>query len=394
MRHIKLEINEFGKNSEFIKRFTSKLGDMTERSIFFDLKKSKAYCRNDHSQFLEFPFIFEDLSDPDDPQENFFCDAEMFLKLASLGKDVELKDDIFYFAGEPDGDSFRFPIEYETYDLPGMFDDVETSFSIDFNLTQRARTDLMNLLGFTSTTKSNLKGIFVRDEHLISSDAIRFAYWDSPDLSLTKNVDLPVSLVQTILAFPLDNGSKISAGFTRSDVNSSIRTILLTVTTSEDEEIIRVLFPGNTDLGIPGYNDEFKAAFDHDSSITVNSSEFLPVLNFVSKFTSPKNNNRFQITVESEDEITIAVKDDEVEIIRRVAISDSERIEDLVGKEYWYNASLFVPTVSSMIPKDSSEVTITLQLDPNSTETEALPTNIRTSAKSEDSHTVHVGVIV
>ena len=394
MRHVKIEIHEFEKNSEFIKRFTNKLGDMTERSIFFDLKKSRAYCRNESSQFLEFPFVFEDFSDPNDPQENFFCDAEMFLKLSTLGKDVELKDGVFHFSGEPNGDSFRFPIEYETYDLPEMFDDVETSFSIDFNLTQKSRSDLMSLLGLTSSTKQNLKGIFVRDEHLIASDAFRFAYWDSPDLSLTKDVDLPVSLVQTILAFPMVSGFKMSAGFTRSDSNSSIRTILLTVTNAEDEEVIRVLFPGNTELGIPEYNDEFKAAFNHDSSITVSSSEFIPVLNFVSKFTSPKNNNRFQIAVESEEEITIAVKDEEVEIIRRVPISESNDIEDLVGKEYWYNASLFVPTVSTMVSKEDSDPMITLQLDPNGTETEALPTNIRTSSKSEDNHIVHVGVIV
>lgn len=334
MRYTSLDTSSLYRYRSLIQTITQ-ANDKFSRAIFFDFKNKKAYCKNSSTgDSLELPFSFEPRPEADEEQDNFFCDADMFLRIASLGF-LELKDDIFYTSRK--GEEFKIPLEYEEYNIPSAFQNFQDE---EFSETLKIDSETLNIFRYSGSHAAQesgdpFHGIFLREGNKLHSgnrrvlSILRLNFED--ELS---DIDFPMKFLKIISI--LGEGT-YEFHFSK-EKSGGERTMLIS-----DPDGVRLFLSGDRHLNFEVIDSPY---YDHEDYVVVPFSDLNRILNFLLPLTPTGHMNRIHMVI-NDGELFFKMED-EAEIIQPIEILESEGLEDLEGFSEWFNCKEFRDSVSDL----------------------------------------------
>jgi len=306
-------------------------GHRLYESIYFNFEDSYLYTFGETVTRVKFEYTGE-------PEENFFVPLDKFVLLVNSYDILELNDKVF----SSGRDSFELA-HFVDEDM-GTPEFHTCSNNEPMTFTSSLIKDIKNSLYFIEPgLYPELDGVFVRNNHLISTNKVGF--YDKI-IEEMEDITLPLNVIKILTLLKDDHEIQMHTENGR---------ILMSI----DNGQVEINIPTALNLNIPDTQSEgFINSYNHDTNIQMNRAELEEIFKFIVPFSKEQPSERTMISIINESTIQIKIMDTN-KITKEMTISSCS--PELVGANVWISASMVRTALAYITDTD-----IKMQISPNS----------------------------
>lgn len=330
---------EIVQNAKVIKKFLER-GDQKRESVYLDFETSCCYFKSSTGHgFVRFRWE----GDPGEV-ENFFVEGDALLHIAGHYEELEIGSDRVFRNGldEFQLNTFTDDMLAEDVKLTDLYPSESFEQTVVFDNDRFKKLQTTSKFVDPQIMEKSILGVFIQEGLIFATSGLMI--YDAP-FDEDVNMRLPLPAVQAVLTFGKNSTLYYSDSTEKLKITSA-------------DQVVEVLLPNNASLTAPKiHGPEFKAKYDHSTTIIVDREALIDAVGLLSRYTMNDRNDRFYILFGEDKTMAMETRDQ-----KRIRKSfECEFIHpSLVGNEIIVSASRMILALSSL---ENEHITLAINMD-------------------------------